>query len=400
MIAIQEMHDTTIHPIAKIKVLGIGGAGNNIVNEICKAHIEGIECIVANTDAQTLQKSSASKTIQLGVKLAKGLGAGANPDIGRKAAEEDIDKILEAVGDADIVFLTAGMGGGTGSGAISVIAQALKERGILTIGTVTKPFMFEGKRRGAIAEQAIEELKKHIDTLLVIPNQRLLDIADEQVSMLQAFAMVNQVLQQSIKGIAYIITKSGHINVDFADLKAIIKDMGVAVMGTGIATGENRAVQATLQAISSPLLENMHIQGARGVLINITGGPNLGLHEIHQAASVIYEQADEQANIILGSVIEESMGDELIVTVIATGFESRTVVTQAIPTYTHETTIQKAQPVIVREVPMQQAASPIEPPKAQSAAVTPAMSAPHEYSELDVPAFMRKEQQKTSQQDM
>lgn len=391
MIAIQEMHDTTVHPIAKIKVLGIGGAGNNIVNNICQAHIEGIECIVANTDAQTLHKSSAQKTIQLGVKLAKGLGAGANPDIGRKAAEEDIDKILEAVGDADIVFLTAGMGGGTGSGAIAVIAKALKERGILTVGTVTKPFMFEGKRRAAIAEQAIEELKKHIDTLLVVPNQRLLDIADDSVSMLQAFDMVNQVLQQSIKGIAYIITKSGHINVDFADLRTIIKDMGVAVMGTGIATGPDRAVQATIQAISSPLLENMHIQGAKGVLINITGGKNLGLHEIHQAASVIYEQADEQANIILGSVIDESMTDELIVTVIATGFDPRNSTTNAIPLFNHE-----AQPThVVQPIMMQ----PTEPAKAHPAMMAPEMTGNNaEYNELDIPTFMRKEQQKTQQE--
>lgn len=379
MIAIQEMHDTTAHPIAKIKVLGIGGAGNNIVNNICKSHIEGIECIVANTDAQTLQKSGAEKTIQIGVKLAKGLGAGANPDVGRKAAEEDIDKILQAVGDADLVFLTAGMGGGTGSGAISVIAKALKDRGILTIGTVTKPFMFEGKRRAAIAEQAIEELKKHIDTLLVLPNQRLLDVADEQVSMLDAFDMVNQVLQQSIKGIAYIITKSGHINVDFADLRAIIKDMGIAVMGTGVASGPDRAVQATMQAISSPLLENMNIQGAKGVLINITGGRNLGLQEIHQAASVIYEQADEHANIILGSVIEESMSEELIVTVIATGFEQRTQMVNAIPAFAHEA---QPAPKVIASV-----AAP-QPAHVEAPVHT------HEYEELDVPSFMRKEQQK------
>lgn len=306
--------------VASIKVIGIGGAGGNTVNSIMSSEYAGIECIVANTDSQALSLSKAHKVIHIGVKSAKGLGAGANPDLGKRAAEEDLEKILDEIGNADIVFLTAGMGGGTGSGAVPVVARALRERGILCIAIVTRPFVFEGKRRSMIAEKAIEALRKEVDTLLVIPNQKLIDVVDKQVSMIDAFAMINDVLSKSVKGISDIITKPGHINVDFADVRTVMKDMGLAVMGTGIAVGADRAQQATLKAISSPLLENMSIKGARGVLLNITGGRNLGLHEISQAASIIYEQAHEDATIILGSVIDENMIDEVAVTIIATGF--------------------------------------------------------------------------------
>jgi cell division protein FtsZ len=310
--------------LPKIKVIGIGGAGGNTVNSMIDSACEGIEFIAANTDAQALEFSKASNKMQLGIKSTKGLGTGANPALGKRAAEEDIDKVLEVVGDAEIVFVTGGMGGGTGSGALPVIAKALRDKGILTIAVVTRPFLFEGKRRQLVAEKAIEEVKKSVDTLIIIPNQKLLEITDQKVSMIDAFAMINNVLTQSVRGIADIITKPGHINVDFADVKTIMKDMGLAVMGTACAEGHERAAQAALEAITSPLLENMSIEGARGVLLNISGGPSLGLHEVSQAAQVIYEQADEHANIILGSVIDESLGDKVVVTVIATGFEKTT----------------------------------------------------------------------------
>ena len=293
MITFEELKQEPVTSSARIKVVGIGGAGNNTVNSmIKKEYDENIEFIVANTDAQSLETSRAKTKIQLGVKLTKGLGSGANPEIGKRAAEEDIDKILEAVSDADIVFLAGGMGGGTGSGAMPVVAQALRENGILTIAVVTKPFVFEGKRRAKIAESAIEKLQESVDTMIVIPNQKLLDLIGDDIPMVDAFELINDVLYQSVKGISYIMVKSGHINVDFADLRTIMQDMGRAVMGTGRAAGEHRAAQATRSAISSPLLENMDIRGAKGILLNISGGPNLSLHEIHEAAQVIYDQAD------------------------------------------------------------------------------------------------------------
>lgn len=307
--------------IATIKVVGVGGAGGNTVNSIIQSGCQDIDFIVVNTDVQALDISKAPHKVQMGIKSTKGLGTGANPDIGKRAAQEDLDKIMDVIGDADIVFLTGGMGGGTGSGALPVIAKALKEKNILSIAIVTKPFLFEGKRRANVAMEALEQLKKEIDTLIIIPNQKLLDVVGQNVSMIDAFAMINELLSQSVRGISNIITKAGHINVDYADVRTIMKDRGLAVMGTGRASGENRAVNATLQAISSPLLENMSITGAHGVLFNITGGKNLGLHEISQAASIIYEQAHEDATIIIGSVIDEQLTDEVAVTIIATGFD-------------------------------------------------------------------------------
>jgi cell division protein FtsZ len=323
----QEEHVKTV---ATIKVIGVGGAGGNTVNSIADAGVQKIELIAANTDAQALELSKAVHKVQLGVKSTKGLGTGSNPEVGRRAAEEDLDKVLEVVKDADIVFLTAGMGGGTGSGALPVIAQALKERGILTLAVVTKPFIFEGKKRAHIAHQALEKVKEVVDTLIVVPNQKLLEIADKNISMLDAFSMINEVLSQSVKGISDIITSPGHINVDFADLKTIMQLRGYAVLGSASASGEHRATEAALKAITSPLLEEVSIEGARGVLLNITGGPGLGLHEISEAASVIQEQVHDQAHIILGSVIDETMNeDEVLVTLIATGFDIGPNVPQA-----------------------------------------------------------------------
>jgi cell division protein FtsZ len=309
--------------MATIKVIGVGGAGGNTVNSMIESKFDDVEFIVANTDAQALNMSKAKYKVQLGVKLTKGLGAGANPDVGRRAAEEDIEKVLEAVGDSDIVFLAAGMGGGTGSGATQVIAKALREAGILTVAVITKPFVFEGNRRAKIADDCIDELRKNVDTMIVLPNQNLLNVVGSKVSMIEAFAMINSVLTDSVKGISDIITKPGHINVDFADLKAIIKGKGIAVMGTARASGENRATEAALNAISSPLLENMSIQGAKSVLLNITGGADVGIFEINEAASVVYDQADPDANIILGTVIDNSLSNEISVTIVATGFDNQ-----------------------------------------------------------------------------
>ncbi len=324
MIDFEVVSEMTTLSGASIKVIGVGGAGGNTVNSLLSSGCSDIESIVANTDAQVLRLSKAHHAVHIGVKSTKGLGTGANPDLGKRAAEEDLDKIMEVVGDADIVFLTGGMGGGTGSGALPVIAHALRERGILSIAIVTKPFIFEGKRRASVAQKAIETLRKEVDTLIIIPNQKLLEFVGTEVSMIDAFALINDVLSKAVKGISDIITKPGHINVDFADVRTIMKDMGLAVLGTGVSSGQHRAKEAALKAISSPLLENMNIKGARGVLLNITGGKNLGIHEISHAASVIYEQAHEDATIILGSVIEESMADEVMVTIIATGFETQT----------------------------------------------------------------------------
>ena len=320
-------------PLASIKVIGIGGAGGNTINCMIESGYSGVEFLAVNTDAQALKDSHAHIKLQIGQKSTKGLGAGANPEVGKRAAEEDLDKVMEHLQAADIVFVTGGMGGGTGSGALPVVVKALKEKGILTIVIITKPFGFEGRKRARIAEEAVAQVKEGADTLLIIPNQKLLDLVDDKVSMIDAFNMINEVLNQSVKGISDIITRAGHINVDFADVREIMKDQGLAVMGTARATGEHRARKAALEAISSPLLENMSIAGARGVLLNITGGSNLGLHEISEAASVIYEQADDNANIILGSVIDKDAGDEVSVTVIATGFdESCEVSASAIPT--------------------------------------------------------------------
>jgi len=331
--------------MVSIKVIGVGGAGGNAVNSIIESGCQGIGFVVANTDAQALEFSRAQHKIQIGVKSTKGLGAGANPDMGKRAAEEDLDKVMDAISGADIVFIVGGMGGGTGSGGLPVIARALRDKGVLVIAIVTRPFLFEGKRRAAIADDAIQKLKQDVDTLIVIPNQKLLEVVDQHVSMIDAFAMINEgILSQSVRGLSDIITRPGHINVDYADIRTIMKGRGLAVMGTGKASGKGRARQAALEAISSPLLENMSVEGAHGVLCNITGGKGLGLHEISEAASVVYEQAHEDANIIIGSVIDDSMQDEVIVTIIATDFERPAVQQQA-----KEEVVVVAEPVIVQQ---------------------------------------------------
>jgi cell division protein FtsZ len=314
---------------ARIKVIGIGGGGGNAVNRMIEAGIEGIEFLVANTDLQALKRSRAPIKIQLGSRLTKGLGAGADPGVGREAALEDTDKIIEVLEGADMVFVTTGLGGGTGTGGAPIIASLATELNALTVAVVTKPFHFEGRRRMQQAEQGLRELQECVDTVITIPNERLLHTVDRGVSLAAAFAVADDVLRQAVQGISDLITVPGLINLDFADVKTIMSGMGMALMGAGHATGENRAIEATQQAISSPLLEEATIQGARGVLINITGGPDLTLYEVNAAASIIRESADEDANIIFGAVIDENMRDEMRITVIATGFGRESVAVAA-----------------------------------------------------------------------
>jgi len=305
---------------ARIKVIGIGGGGGNAVNTMIGSRLSGVDLMVANTDAQSLQASQAPVRIQLGNMVTKGLGAGANPEIGRRAALEDQEQIREYLEGSDMIFITAGMGGGTGTGGAPVLARVARDVGALTVGVVTKPFIFEGKKRMHQAEEGIEELKASVDTLIVIPNQRLLSIAAKTTTMLEAFHKADDVLLQAVRGISDLIITPGLINLDFADVRTVMAEMGLALMGAAAASGENRAIEAAQKAISSPLLEDISIQGARGVLINITGGPDLCLHEVNEAASMIQEEAHDDANIIFGAVIDETMTDEIRITVIATGF--------------------------------------------------------------------------------
>jgi len=316
--------DLDLNQFATIKVIGVGGGGNNAVNRMISAGLKGVEFISVNTDAQALQLSQCDIKIQIGAKLTKGLGAGANPEIGQKAAEESRDEIIKGLKGADMVFVTAGMGGGTGTGAAPLVAEVAKEMGALTVGVVTKPFTFEGRKRMTQAETGTQNLKSKVDTLITIPNDRLLQVIDKHTSIMEAFRIADDVLRQGVQGISDLIAVPGLINLDFADVKTIMRDTGSALMGIGVAAGENRSSEAAKMAISSPLLETS-IEGARGVLLNITGGSSLGLFEVNEAAEIIAQAADPEANIIFGAVIDERMEDEVRVTVIATGFEQKAV---------------------------------------------------------------------------
>src|SRR3954451_14271623 len=309
---------------AKIKVIGVGGGGGNAVNRMIQAGIKGVEFLVANTDVQAMRNALAPVKLQIGGKLTKGLGAGANPEIGKQAALEDTDRILEALSGADMIFITTGMGGGTGTGAAPIIASLAAELGALTVAVVTKPFNFEGKRRRVQAEQGIRGLRDSVDTLITIPNERLLNFVERGTSLSDAFKIADDILRQAVQGISDLITVPGEINLDFADVKTIMHGMGMALMGRGVSSGEHRAVEAAQRALSAPLLEEASIEGAKGVLIKITGGPDMTLFEVHEAASIIQEAADEEANIIFGTVIDPRMKDEVKVTVIATGFDAAT----------------------------------------------------------------------------
>ena len=306
---------------ALIRVIGIGGGGSNAVNRMIRAELMGVEFISVNTDAQALLQSDAPHKIRIGDKITRGLGAGGDPGIGQRAAEEDAEKIFEALKDSDMVFITAGMGGGTGSGAAPVIAEIARDLGALTIGVVTKPFSFEGAKRRLNAEKATEALRDKVDTLITIPNDRLKDVVQKETTILDAFRVVDDVLRQGVQGISDLITVPGLINLDFADVRTVMKDAGSALMGIGRASGEGRAAEAAREAIASPLLE-VNISGAQGVLFNITGGNSLGLFEVDEAAEIIRATADPEANIIFGTVIDERMGDDVAITVIATGFDS------------------------------------------------------------------------------
>jgi cell division protein FtsZ len=314
--------DLDMYPSASIKVVGVGGAGGNAINRMISANLRGVDFIAVNTDKQALNINQAPIKIQIGEKLTRGLGVGGDPEIGRQAIEESRDKISEVLAGADMIFITAGMGGGTGTGAAPVIAQIAREMHVLTVGVVTKPFLFEGGNRQNTATRGIKALKEVVDTLIVVPNQKLLTIADRTMPFTEAFKMADDVLLKATKGISDIINVPGIVNVDFMDVRSVMSEMGDAIMGTGISTGDNRGREAAESAINSPLLENVSIQGARGVLINITGGPNMCLYDIDQAATLIHEEAGEEANIIFGAVMDESITDEVRVTVIATGFNS------------------------------------------------------------------------------
>ena len=352
---------------ATIKVIGVGGAGNNAVNRMVDAGIKGVEFIAVNTDRQALQLSKAGTKIQIGEKITRGLGAGANPDTGAQSAEESKSEITEALRGADMVFVTAGMGGGTGTGAAPIVAEAAKSMGILTIGVVTKPFTFEGKKRLAQAERGIENLKAKVDTLVVIPNDKLLQIIDRKTSIIDAFRMADDVLRQGVQGISDLIAIPGLVNLDFADVKTIMLNTGMAHMGIGRASGENRAEDAAKQAIQSPLLETS-IEGARGVIINITGGADLGLHEVNTAAELVQRSVDPEANIIFGAVIDETLEDELVITVIATGFEKE----QARASMGVEQIVSKAWDNKINSVP------------------TSSISSSSSSNDLDIPSFLRK----------
>lgn len=352
---------------ARIKVVGVGGGGGNAVNHMIDARIEGVEFLVANTDLQALKRSHAPVKLQIGAKLTKGLGAGANPEIGRDAALEDTEKIIEALEGADMVFVTVGLGGGTGTGAAPIIASLAAELDALTVAVVTKPFPFEGRHRMRQSEAGLEELRSVVDTLITIPNARLLQAADRNMALSDAFKMADDVLRQAVQGISDLITIPGFINVDFADVRAIMKGMGIALMGTGGGVGENRAMDATQRAISSPLLEEASINGARGVLVNITGGLDLTLREVDEAMNVIHDAADPDANIIFGTVPDERLQNEMKITVIATGFE--------------QPKAEKVQPMRPTAVPGNGNNNQPRPP------VPPA---PMREEDLDVPTFIRR----------
>ncbi len=316
--------DIDMDQFANIKVIGVGGGGNNAINRMIQYGLKGVEFISINTDKQALYLSQSNQRIQIGEKLTKGLGAGANPEIGQKAAEESRDEIQHSLEGADMVFITAGMGGGTGTGAAPVVAGVAKEMGILTVGVVTKPFLFEGRQRMNNADRGIIELKERVDTLVTIPNDRLLQVIEKRTSMLEAFKIADDVLRQGVQGISDLIAVPGLVNLDFADVRTIMKEKGLAHMGIGKGSGDNRAVEAAKQAIQSPLLETT-IDGAKGVLLNITGGDNLGLFEVNEAAELVAQAAHPDANIIFGAVIDENLEDEIRITVIATGFEQQNV---------------------------------------------------------------------------
>jgi cell division protein FtsZ len=371
-----------VREAAKIKVIGLGGAGGNSINRMVEAKFSGVDLIAANTDNQALRASLAPIKIQLGAKLTQGLGAGANPEIGRKAVEEDPEQIARLLEGADMVFITAGLGGGTGTGAAPVVASLAKDLGILTVAVVTKPFNFEGRRRFQQAEAGLEALRGVVDTLITIPNQRLFAVVERGTGMQEAFRVADSVLHQAVQGISDLILVPGLINLDFADVRTIMSGMGIALMGAGVGHGEHRALEAAQKAVASPLLDETSIEGARGILINFTGGPDLSLHEIDEAARIVEEAAHEDANIIFGAVIDPTLQDEIRMTVIATGFTER-----------KESSVPTGKVVDLAKAPRQApAGAPAWRRRVADARAegVPGLEDPLE-EDLDVPAFLRRQ---------
>ncbi|MDX1770028.1 MAG: cell division protein FtsZ [Planococcaceae bacterium] len=383
--------DTNVDQLAVIKVIGVGGGGNNAVNRMIEHGVQGVEFIAVNTDAQALNLSKAEIRLQIGAKLTRGLGAGANPEVGKKAAEESREQIEEALRGADMVFVTAGMGGGTGTGAAPVIAQIAREIGALTVGVVTRPFTFEGRKRSTQAIGGIGQMKEAVDTLIVIPNDRLLEIVDKNTPMLEAFREADNVLRQGVQGISDLIAVPGLINLDFADVKTIMSNKGSALMGIGISSGENRAAEAAKKAISSPLLETS-IDGAKGVLMNITGGSNLSLFEVQEAADIVASASDEDVNMIFGSVINDNLKDEIIVTVIATGFNEEPLSTRTTRSGGFGAGRQQQQPAQpqapIRETRREEA------PSYQQEPVRNQQQSNQQEDTLDIPTFLRNRQKR------
>jgi cell division protein FtsZ len=372
---------------AKIKVIGVGGGGGNAVNMMISYNLSGVDFVAANTDSQALTVSKAPIKIQLGAEITKGLGAGSDPDVGKRAAIESQDRIGDVLDGADMVFITAGLGGGTGTGAAPVMAEVAKDLGALTVAVVTKPFQFEGKRREKQAEEGLAELKKMVDSLIVIPNQRLLSISGRNMSLPDAFKKADDILYHGVKGISDLIMVPGLINLDFADVKNIMSEMGLALMGTGIASGESRAVEAAQKAISSPLLEDNSIQGARGVLLSITGGPDMTLFEVNEASSLVQAEAHDDANIIFGTVIDDAMGDEMRVTVIATGFSAsdkrREIVSEGMSSFTTRKKEDISKPTFMRKKEEANSEKPV--------VIRMGMINDDENIDYETPAFLRKQ---------
>lgn len=382
---------------AVIKVIGVGGGGGNAVQHMIQNTIDGVEFICANTDAQALDKMDTKMNLQLGCAVTKGLGAGANPEIGRQAALEDRDRIREIISGADMVFITAGMGGGTGTGGAPVVAEIAREMGILTVAVITKPFPFEGSKRLAIAEQGVRELAEHVDSLITIPNEKLMDVLGKGATLLEAFGAANDVLSGAVKGIADLIMRPGMINVDFADVSTVMSEMGMAMMGTGYASGENRAVEAAEAAIRSPLLEDVNLQGARGILINITAGEDLTLGEFSEVGDTISEFASEQAIVVVGTVIDSSLKDEIIVTVVATGLGGMQIEK---PTKVVDNTVKNPRtadfhnldrPAVLRKKEAAKNSVAAKEANVERRPMQKAVGAESDMDFLDIPAFLRKQ---------
>ena len=377
-------------PGATLKVIGVGGGGGNAINTMIDMGLNMVDFIGINTDLQALENNAAPMKIQIGAALTKGLGAGADPEVGKKAALEDLELISESISGCDMVFITAGLGGGTGTGGAPVIAKVAKDMGILTVAVVTKPFKFEGVKRSKQADNGLKEIKDEVDTIIVIPNDKLLFIAEDKLSLIDAFKKADEVLYQAVKGITDLVTKPGYINLDFADVKTIMTEMGIALMGTGTASGANRAMAAAEKAISSPLLEDYSIRGARGILLNITGSPDMSLLEVNEAAELIQDEADPEANIIFGTIVDDMLEDEIKVTVIATGFDGGS----DIQSVSRESS-QKIYPLDVRGVNLER---PAFERKRESARFNKSEEIEHideipeidEIEEIDIPAFLRK----------